>query len=938
MSGIIKFAYPEFLLLLIPILWLFWKVYAQRSIFRIGFICLCILLISKPSFIKTTSALDIIVIADRSLSISQKERAKQYETIDLVKNRLKENDRLAIISFNDEAYLEKAFEQNTFSSFQTPYSEHASNISRALTLCTEIINNDRGTRVLILSDGEYTGLKPAIEASRLSELATISYRDISRASYLDLSITGIQNPQQVFKNEQYAITFKVHSSMKVEGAYQICRNGKPIRFNDNEWTAYTFFQGENLIQIQDSSKYGGIQSYEIKVQTNEEEKEQVLDNNQGKCYVRVKAPRPVLIVNQTGQSDNISSILTAGQVETHLVPIHNFRCNLEFLSHYKTLILNNVAILNMTYNQIVDIRRYVEEEGGGLFICGGPASFGSGGYYKSEIDDIIPLSMEQKDKSMKVSTAMSFVLDRSGSMMAPTPCGNTKMDLANRASASSMDLLSPFDSLSVIAVDSSSHVIIEQQNVDNPDFFRNQILSIDSMGGGIYVYTGLVSAGDELSNATQVNKHILLFSDACDSEEPGDYKNLLKDYIDAGITVSVIGLGSPLDRDAGFLKDIAKRGDGRCYFTNDSRQLEQYFTADTMEFSQSIYSEDPVGVSVNANCMMVSKRGNWENFVGRGYNLVYPREDSTICMQTQSEETTPLFAFWNRGIGRVAGFALYAEGNVQSSEDYPEMILDTVHWLCGTSFDSDCYVYVKRSGNIAEVNLEISEDDLTEISQVYSEIFTPNREKMIQKMEWKKGNLLSTHFKLDQTGNYRGVIHFGKRIIQMPILALPSSPEYLKDHIKASGKQVLQDIAKVGKGSQLTDVRSLFKNRTQKVYYGNWTLPLLILLLLIFLLELANERFYITRYLSNTIQNMRGKIPSVKKTLETAHVEKTTQKLRKTRVQNTKIEPVSKQRKADKAEMQKNAAPSEPENQPAQADEMDFLSSIKKDSNKRFRD
>ena len=41
-------------------------------------------------------------------------------------------------------------------------------------------------------------------------------------------------------------------------------------------------------------------------------------------------------------------------------------------------------------------------------------------------------------------------------------------------------------------------------------------------------------------------------SDAADSEEPGDYKNLLDKFSNAGITVSVIGLGSDRDADAAF--------------------------------------------------------------------------------------------------------------------------------------------------------------------------------------------------------------------------------------------------------------------------------------------------------------------------------------------------------------------------------------------------
>src|SRR5690606_2322762 len=120
--------------------------------------------------------------------------------------------------------------------------------------------------------------------------------------------------------------------------------------------------------------------------------------------------------------------------------------------------------------------------------------------------------------------------------------------------------MTPADSVSVIPVDSAAHIVISQQSVMDPDVICSEILRVESMGGGIFTYTGLLAAGNELMKASQFNKHILLFADAADAEEPGEYKELLERYTQAGITVSVVGLGTEGDVDAEFLKDIARRG------------------------------------------------------------------------------------------------------------------------------------------------------------------------------------------------------------------------------------------------------------------------------------------------------------------------------------------------------------------------------------------
>ncbi len=68
-------------------------------------------------------------------------------------------------------------------------------------------------------------------------------------------------------------------------------------------------------------------------------------------------------------------------------------------------------------------------------------------------------------------------------------------------------------------------------------------------------------------------RHIILFADAADAEEPGDYMKLLAEMQKEKCTVSVIGLGTEKDSDADFLKDVAKRGNGRIFFNANANEL-----------------------------------------------------------------------------------------------------------------------------------------------------------------------------------------------------------------------------------------------------------------------------------------------------------------------------------------------------------------------------
>ena len=156
------------------------------------------------------------------------------------------------------------------------------------------------------------------------------------------------------------------------------------------------------------------------------------------------------------------------------------------------------------------------------------ASFGVGGYFKSALDPYLPVSMEIKNEHRKLSLAMAVVLDRSGSMAAPAGDGRTKMDLANLGTCAAIETLGPFDEVGVIAVDSAAHVVRPLTSASEKDRICDEVRRIQSMGGGIFTYTALVTAATMVQESDKGTRHIVLFADAADAEEPGDYQRLLE--------------------------------------------------------------------------------------------------------------------------------------------------------------------------------------------------------------------------------------------------------------------------------------------------------------------------------------------------------------------------------------------------------------------------
>ena len=304
----------------------------------------------------------------------------------------------------------------------------------------------------------------------------------------------------------------------------------------------------------------------------------------------------------------------------------------------------------------------VDTAGLGLLMTGGQRSFGPGGYFKSPLDPVLPISMELRQEHRKLSLAIAVALDRSGSMAMTVPGGRTKMDLANLGAAQVLDLLGPTDEIGVLAVDSAPHTILPLTPAVDKAGMRRRILSIDSMGGGIFVYPALAAATQMLASATPTTRHVILFADAQDAEEPGRYAQLLEKARTANITVSVIGLGQPGDVDAPLLRDVAQRGGGRSFFTDDPGKLPQLFAQDTFVVARSSFIDEATAVQSTGALAAITGRDFPDPPPVGGYNLNYLKPGASLAMVTADAYTAPLVASWHVGLGRVAVYTGEADG------------------------------------------------------------------------------------------------------------------------------------------------------------------------------------------------------------------------------------------------------------------------------------
>jgi hypothetical protein len=297
-------------------------------------------------------------------------------------------------------------------------------------------------------------------------------------------------------------------------------------------------------------------------------------------------------------------------------------------------------------------------------------------------------------------------------MAATVGGGVTKMALADEGAARSIELLGSQDAIAVLAVDSEPHRIVPLGQLgEQRGPIIDMVRRIESEGGGIYIHEALRGAWDELRQAPSGQRHVILFADAADSEEPGDYAGLLAEMVKGGCTVSVIGLGTEADSDAELLRDIARRGNGRAFFTADPAALPAVFVQETVAVARSAFLEEPVGVRSGAGWAELSARPVEGLARVDGYNLSYLREQATGALFSEDEYKAPLLAFWQRGAGRAAAVSFPLGGElsmrVRQWERYGDFAQTLVRWLMGTDLPPGVGLDARLRGTVLGLDLLI---------------------------------------------------------------------------------------------------------------------------------------------------------------------------------------------------------------------------------------
>jgi Mg-chelatase subunit ChlD len=629
--------------------------------------------------------LEVVFLLDLSDSMPADAQTKAIEYIETALANMGPDDSAALVVFARDALVERHMSSfDVLSPITSILDTDQTDLREAMRLALGLYSPDAAHRMVILSDGaitsdDVTSTAQVVAGSGVEILALPFDHQLEK----EIMLRDVAIPTSVGTGERFDISVNMLATDPVDAELHIYAGGELVARREVELT-----RGLQTFRVPMVAGNPGFTRYVVQLIA---EEDTFYQNNELATFVEVLGPPRVLVVaplegepigfSNELRPDEVTALrraLEGGEFLIEVIkPVQVPFGDPSELANYASVILVDVPARDLNLRQMRALQTYVRDLGGGLIVVGGPTSFGVGGYYRTPLEETLPVEMRIKDQLRHPPLAIVFVIDYSGSM-ADTSGGVSKLDMAKEAVIRSVELLFPGDRVGVVAFDSAASWIVGMTEASDLDLVIEAVGSLRP-GGGTDIFAGLEAMAKVLPSESVKDKHVILLTDG--GADPSGIPELVSRlYNEEGITLTTVGVG----RDAAhYLPELAMLGRGRYHFASDPASIPSIFTEETALASRSYIVEEtfyPTQRYPSDILMGIHEVPQLHGYVATSIKGV-------ASMILASHEGDPILAVWQYGLGRAVAFTSDATGRwandwVQWSS-FPAFWRQTVRFAAG---------------------------------------------------------------------------------------------------------------------------------------------------------------------------------------------------------------------------------------------------------------
>jgi hypothetical protein len=513
------------------------------------------------------------------------------------------------------------------------------NVARDLAIAVATLPLDRVRRILLATDGRdpQGHLLPAVDAARRAGVE-VDVLPVGASPPVDrVSISGLDAPRLVRPAETLDVSVTVHASVATRGRLEAFFDGRNVATVDVDVPEGSSTRSMSLPCPDDP----GVHELEVAWAV---EGDPVAVNNRWRALVEV-LPKPRVRVYREGSGAEpvLARVLREAGLEVEVVPPAAAFTSLDAYDPYALVIADEIDLDNFSEVQQQVLRRWVEEEGGGLITVTGACPVRHSPRILREIEPIEPPPALPDPRPIE----LVLVIDRSGSM------SGYPMEAARRAGVAAVRALRPGSLVGAVAFSGAADRVHPPVPVEQADAVIEFIQSLHA-DGGTNIAAAIQAANRIMSHDPRYIHHVILVSDG--ESEPQSAIAAAMALAGRGVSISTITIGpySPL------LAEIARIGRGR-YHVTSAAGLGSVVVSEAIHRQPPAHRETSFRPREQTHLPMFDGIHFEEAPALHGHALASPRRGATVALT--ATEGMPLLALWHRGLGQVASFTSATNGS-----------------------------------------------------------------------------------------------------------------------------------------------------------------------------------------------------------------------------------------------------------------------------------
>ncbi len=601
--------------------------------------CVLALAVAAPSVLISSGKTARWVVLDASDSAASSQAGMQ-DALSRALDTLPPGEEAGVIVFGENAMVETPMgEEPSFTGVHAAVGGGGSNLDGALLLASALMPSDGAGGITVLSDG-----RADVDASTAGALSARGIRvdtlAFSTGGESDAQLSELAAPAEVYEGQSISIKVVIDANAAMEGTLVLYQNGEPTATRSVALT-----KGENRFAFTDTAKKTGIVTYEAQLSCPDDAQSR---NNSASAYVCVTGAPGVLLVSQ---SEAVEALFSAAGMRISRIRPEELPLTADGFLPYDAIVLNNVDYDAATEQQWQALNAAVRTLGRGLCVLGGDSSYALGGYRGTVLEELLPVSIDVRNKLQMPALSLVIAIDKSGSMTAGQ-FGTSRIEVAKEAAMRAIEVLTERDKVGVIGFDDTAKWVVPFQNANDLNAIESLIGTIRADGGTAF-YSPLSEALDTLAASETPQKHVIFLSDG----QPADtgFQDIALAMSKAGITLTTVAVGSGADTNLMAL--LSTLGGGRSYAAGEFDNIPKIFTKETMLAGGS-YVQNRVFTPIITESSTLTAYDGFPSL--SGYLTAVEKPTASVALTSDTED--PLLSWWNVGAGKAVAWMSDAEG------------------------------------------------------------------------------------------------------------------------------------------------------------------------------------------------------------------------------------------------------------------------------------